>query len=71
MCSSDLPGALEAVPYDLMGGGRSRGMGAVLEIGPEGARYRLHRLERLPPAPSKGPGASAGDPDGGPQGDAG
>jgi Icc-related predicted phosphoesterase len=43
------PGAIEAVPYDLPGGGRSRGMGAVVEIGPEGARYRVRRLESLSP----------------------
>lgn len=42
------PGAAEAVPYDVGGGGRSRGMGAVIEIGPQGALYRVKRLERLP-----------------------
>jgi hypothetical protein len=57
------PGAAEAVPYDLASGGRSRGMGAVLEIGPEGARYRLNVLPRLAapaqePRPDGGSGAS-------------
>lgn len=42
------PGAAEAVPYDVGGGGRSRGMGAVVEIGPQGALYRVKRLKRLP-----------------------
>jgi hypothetical protein len=42
------PGAAEAVPYDLQGGGRSRGMGAVIEIGPQGAQYRPIRLGASP-----------------------
>lgn len=43
------PGAAEAVPYDLQGGGRSRGMGVVLEIGENGARYRVRQLEATSP----------------------
>lgn len=64
------PGAAEAVPYDLASGGRSRGMGAVLEIGPEGARYRLNVLPRLAaPAQEPSPDGGAGQPQ--PSGDAG
>lgn len=55
------PGAAEAVPYDLASGGRSRGMGAVLEIGPEGARFRLNVLPRLAaPAPAPRPDRGSG-----------
>jgi hypothetical protein len=65
------PGAAEAVPYDLASGGRSRGMGAVLEIGPEGARYRLNVLPRLAapeqePRPDGGSGQPTGQNDAGP-----
>ena len=43
------PGAAEAVPYDLQGGRRSRGMGVIIEIGESGARYRVRHLEVTPP----------------------
>jgi hypothetical protein len=42
------PGAAEAVPYDLQGGGHSRGMGALIEVGAEGARFRLFKVDAGP-----------------------
>jgi len=46
------PGAVEAVPYDLHDGGRARGLAAVIEIGEEGARYRVRHLRASPPSGS-------------------
>lgn len=58
------PGAVEAVPYDLQGGGRSRGMGAILDIGEQGARYRLRRLGPMPPEAPEAPEEAPEAPDG-------
>jgi hypothetical protein len=63
------PGAAEAVPYTIGGGLRSRGMGAVIELGPQGALYRVKRLERLesvePEEEPPGEGAEGGHDDAG------
>lgn len=65
------PGAIEAVPYDRVNGRRSRGMGALLEIGPQGAKYRLHLLEALELTPATNADAGVdGDVDGGADGGA-
>lgn len=65
------PGAAEAVPYDLSGGGRSRGMGAILEIGDDGARFQVRQLERLDPLQPARAGAPSADADASPTGDGG